>query len=807
MMSPKFKFLTFILCLLALNSSLLLADDQSIESIFDYQDRPDLPVAVEGAFLGTSEDVLILVGGMVNGQPNTTLYVLPDGADSWQTAGEWSEPQAYGGASSNGDVLVCVGGETGGIPTEKITQFNWSNGELVINELKDLPKPLYRPAVLIEKGRLWVAGGTQNDNALIRISLDNAVSDWETLDSFPGNPRIGALLLKSFDSRIYLIGGTCSGEPVLQTLEYSRLDHWVEKESIPSWKDTSSGISFGESHIMVFGATDDNGILAFHTITNRWIEMGTWENAPTSPVLVAITGDDILAVAGADGRKIQVSPLKTKYSWVDHSVVVLYLLGMLGIGFYFSNKEKDTKDYFLGGKKIPWWATGMSLFATMASAISLMTMPGKSYSSNWTWFMVSIFSAMTLPISLYILAPLIRKLNIRTSNEYLEYRFGTITRILGSLIFVLFQLLGRMAPVMLLPSIALNAITGVDIEICILVMAVVTIAYTFMGGLAAVIWTDTIQGFIMVGTIVACLVMAIIYLELPIGEIWSTASEAGKLHMVDWDWNATYPTIWLFFIGTIFIAFNQIGDQNFIQRVQCTSSLKETRKAVTLQMAVAVPINLLLFSVGTALFLYYQNHPAELNPSMRADGVYPFFAAQKLPMGVSGLVVAALLAATMSTISSSICSVANLGVDDFYRRFSKSSTEKSAMIVGKGLTLIVGIIGTGTALFLANAEMPSIWDLALFLTNLVSNGVTGLFALGLLTKRANQTGAIVGVVTGMIVVFMVQRFTPINLWLFMAIGSMVTFSVGYTVSILFPSKPRSLDGLTIYTMDKPRQGL
>src|SRR5690606_23960910 len=194
--------------------------------------------------------------------------------------------------------------------------------------------------------------------------------------------------------------------------------------------------------------------------------------------------------------------------------------------------------------------------ATMASAISLMTMPGKSYAGNWEWFMVSIFSAITLPISLFILAPIIRKLNIRTSNEYLEYRFGIVARMLGSMIFVLFQMLGRMAPVMLLPSNALNAITGISIEICILVMAAVTSYYTFMGGLSAVIWTDTIQGFIMVGTSAACLIMAIIQLNTPIDEALGLAREAGKLRMLDWNWDLTYPTIWLFFIGTLFTTLN-----------------------------------------------------------------------------------------------------------------------------------------------------------------------------------------------------------------------------------------------------------
>ena len=799
------RFSIFVLLLQITSHALFASDKPSIDTILDYQDLPDLPVALEGASLGLIGGSLITVGGQHDSGPNTNVYVLTPDSTEWKVAGEWSKPQVNAGYSSDGSQLILGGGLIEGEACDAVTRFSLTGTEIQINSLASLPEPMPAPAILIEKGTLYLASASNQGNRFAQLSLGVPEATWQNLPDFPGQAREGATLLRSFDNRLYLIGGTHSGQPVLGTLEYSIKDGWVEKAPILDWVGQPSAVAFGESHLLVFGATDHDAILAYHTITNRWIEVTQWENAPKGEPIVTTSGDQVWVIAGADARKILVSPLKTKYGWIDHSVVILYLVAMVGIGVYFTNKEKDTADYFQGGKKIPWWATGMSLFATMASAISLMTMPGKSYAGNWEWFMVSIFSAITLPISLFILAPIIRKLNIRTSNEYLEYRFGIVARMLGSMIFVLFQMLGRMAPVMLLPSIALNAITGISIEICILVMAAVTISYTFMGGLSAVIWTDTIQGFIMVGTIAACLIMAIIQLNTPIDEALGLAREAGKLRMLDWNWDLTYPTIWLFFIGTLFTTLNNIGDQNFVQRVQCTSSLRETQKAVGLQMSVAVPINFLLFAVGTALFLYYQKHPEQLNPSMKSDGVYPFFAAQHLPIGVSGLVVAALLAATMSTISSAICSVANLGVDDFYRRFSKTATETSSVLVGRLLTLVIGFFGTGAALFLANADMPSVWDLALFLTNLVSNGLVGMFALGLITRRANQLGTIIGVITGMTVVFLIQKNTAVNFWLFMPIGSTVTFIVGYLVSLAIPAKARNIQGLTIYTINQPRQ--
>ena len=798
----RFKLTAFMALGLAALGALQAADENTIESILDYHDLPDLPVAISGEAIGTLGDSVIVVGGKTDAGINKTIYLFDDQADSWSAIGEWDTPLLSAGFSSDGNQLVLAGGSVDGQASSRVVKFTLINQRVEITNLAEMPSALHTPATLIEKGDLYIAGSSVEGNVFAKLSLADNNSSWQVLPSFPGSAREAAILLRSYNNRLYLFGGYHEGAPVLSTLEYSLKLGWVEKQTVPVWSGKPSAVAFGESHLLVFGATDHDAILAYHTITNTWIEMGNWENAPAGEPVVTLKGDQIYVVAGADARKIQVNPLKTKYGWVDHSVVILYLLGMVAVGVYFTNKGKDTKDYFQGGKKIPWWATGMSLFATMASAISLMTMPGKSYSGNWEWYTISIFSAITLPISLFVLAPIIRKLNIRTSNEYLDRRFGTIARMMGSIIFVLYQLLGRMAPIMLLPAIALNAITGISVEICILVMAAVSISYTFMGGLSAVIWTDTIQGFIMAGTIAACLVMALIMVGMNPIDLATTAWNDDKLFMFDWTFDVSYPTAWLFFVNILFVTFNNIGDQNFVQRVQSTSSLKETQKAIGLQMSVAVVVNALLFGVGTALYFYYQQHPTQLNPSMRADGVYPFFSAQHLPVGASGLVVAALLAATLSTVSGSICSVANLGVDDFYRRFFKGATETSSLVAGRILTLLVGITGTGAAIFLANADMPSVWDLALLIVGLVTNGLVGMFALGLLTKRAHQTGMIIGVLTGMSVIFMIRQHTQINFLLYMPIGSTITFFVGYAASLIIPAKTKSIEGLTLSMINK-----
>jgi Na+/proline symporter len=273
-----------------------------------------------------------------------------------------------------------------------------------------------------------------------------------------------------------------------------------------------------------------------------------------------------------------------------------------------------------------------------------------------------------------------------------------------------------------------------------------------------------------------------------------------RLHVIDLSLDITYPVFWVFLVSSIIGTLSGIGDQNFVQRVQCTPSLKQTRLAVATQIGVAVPINILLFSLGTALYLFYRDQPHLLNPAMQTDSIYPFFVAQQLPVGVSGLVIAALLAATMSTVSSSICAVANLGVEDFYRRFKRVTTDHSCFITGKVLTALLGLFGTGAALWLSQSSLPSVWDIATLYIGFISNGVLGLFALGLLTKRANQVGALVGVSCGMIMVIYLRYYTPVSFFLYPLFGSAVTFVVGYTVSLLAPGRPRELEGLTIYSL-------
>lgn len=624
------------------------------------------------------------------------------------------------------------------------------------------------------------------------LALGQPEATWEELPAPPLALAPGSALITQLDQlTLFTPSGTRAYVPRIG---------WREQALAPAPFDltTATADRYGATH--VFFVTE-SVVHAYHVPTDTWIEYPLPE--PLVPGAAFAKGDDLL-VLGRDGAisSVTAASLPTGYNWLDHSVVAAYLLGMVGMSLWFARRKQDSNDYFRGGNRIPWWVSGMSLFATFASAISLMAMPGKSFSGDWTYYTISIFALLVLPISLFVLTPLVRRLKIPTANAYLERRFGLVTRLIGSAIGVFTTSLARQGSVLVLPSIALSTVMGVPVETCIVVMGVVTLAYTFFGGLSAVVWTDTVQGFIMIGAVLGCLLLAWSRIDLSPGEAWRILQDGDKLMVFDWNTDLTYPTAWVFLITSVLSVLGGLGSQDYIQRVQCTPTLKEAQLAVTTQLLVAVPLNLLLFALGTVLFLFYQQHPASLSPVLKLDGIYPFFVAQQLPPGVSGIVVAALLAATMSTISSCNCSVSDIVTQDFYHRFKPAAADREILFFGRCATLASGALGIATALWMANATLGSMWDLAILVTNLISNGIVGLFTLGLLTKRAHQTGALIGVAAGMGVVIWLQNHSTITFWLFTTIGTLVTVGVGYLASLLLPGRQPDLAGLTFHTMPK-----
>lgn len=490
-----------------------------------------------------------------------------------------------------------------------------------------------------------------------------------------------------------------------------------------------------------------------------------------------------------------------RLAWPDYVVVAAYLLAMVGIGWWLSVKEEGKQDFFRGGRRIPFWASGLSLFATGASAISLMAMPGMAFANNWTYFTVSLYTLLSLVVVLVVYVPLARRLDVKTANEYLERRFHPGFRFIGTVIYSLNQILARMAAIMLLPALALEVVVGIPIWLSILLFGGVTTVYATMGGLEGVVWTDVIQALGMLVAVGLCTVWAISEIGINFTAAWSILEQERKLEMFDLSWNFLEPTVIVIFANSFFTVMATIGDQNFIQRIQCTPSERDARKAVLTQMFVALPLNFALFSLGTLLFLFYFLHPQDLPADLQNDAVFPVFATQNLPVGVAGVVIAAIFAATMSTLSSALNSTANLVTEDLFARLAKRPFgESDRLRLGRRLTLALGVFGTLAALWLAYSDFRSVWDLMIMLTGMILGPMAGVFLLGVFTRSGSAKGALCGFVLATVVAFFCRELTAIHHFLYLPVGVTTAFATGYIFSLILPSCERPDENLTVFSV-------
>jgi SSS family solute:Na+ symporter len=707
--------------------------------------------------------------------------------------------------SRSGSVSVFQSPETvilaGGQDSRAVVRYQARAGGYVSENLPDLPVALSGAGAAISGNGLYVAGGhsgSEANTALFRLDLSRPDFGWLICSTVPA--EIGDRpVLVDLHGVLYVTGFGVSGT---ETYSYNSVrNEWKPMASAPEDMSGFTGVSCGDAHLLFFNASNpDDRILAYHRISDVWFEMGRLPQV-IFPFGAVSSGTEftVLSPSAVIGGKALLTP--TKYGIYDHLVVAVLLISLVGVGLFFAKKEKSSGDYFRAGKRIPWWAAGLSLFASGASAISLMAMPGKAYAENWIYFSSCFFVVIIqLPLLFLVYVPIIRRLNCASANEYLEKRFNLPIRMLGSLIYSLNQMLGRMAAILLLPAIALSSIFGLPIEQSILIMGVVSTIYVTLGGLEAVIWTDVLQAVVMLAAVIVCACWAFFSLDMTAASAMEILAGQEKLRLFDFSFDWTAPVFIICVTNVLSASLGMIGDQNFLQRVQCTPDPKDARKAVLTQLGVAIPLNAVLFALGTLLFLFYRSQPQTLSPALKSDGIFPFFAAQHLPPGMAGFVVAALFAATISTVSGAVNSVANLGVEDIYRRFFRKVTDHRCLVVGKVLTLSLGVFGTGAALLLARTGLLSIWDLALMITGIILAPVSGIFVLGIFTRRANSFGIWVGTVASILANVYAKLYLNLHSLAFLTVGVFTCIVVGYLASFLAPKSRNQLDGLTVFTL-------
>lgn len=482
---------------------------------------------------------------------------------------------------------------------------------------------------------------------------------------------------------------------------------------------------------------------------------------------------------------------------VDYGVILLYFTVIVYIGWR-SSRHKEGANFLLAGRNIPWWAAGISLYAAGTSAISVMSIPAKTYTTDWTYYCVNLFQIAGYAfIALWIIPP-IHRLRITSTYEYLERRFNRSVRLLGSAIFIVSQVIGRNSVILLLPSLALATVVGLDERTSILVMGAVTVFYTAKGGFRAVIWTEVLQVFVLFGSI--AIALGIIVSQVPggVSGVWTSAHEHGRTCLFKWSWSPAGNGVWIFFLYEFFFALTWVRDQSMLQRVFATNDVKSAVRSVWTLNLIIIPGSLMFFGLGTALFAFYHAHPDRLAAGLANDVIFPYFVAQEMPPGVVGLVFAGLCAATMSALSGSINSISTALVVDFLPLARPLATEEQKKSLTRWLTVGIGAFSTLCALVLAQFKMPSLFDAYLMLLGIVGGGFGGVFTLGLLTRRANAPGAIIGTLASIVLTLLVKLLVPANPYVYFSTAVVTCLVVGYGASLAFARPKQSLEGLTIF---------
>jgi SSS family solute:Na+ symporter len=465
----------------------------------------------------------------------------------------------------------------------------------------------------------------------------------------------------------------------------------------------------------------------------------------------------------------------------DFLIIGLYLAGITLFGLRFRKKQRSLRDYFLAGRDIPWWAISLSIVAAETSTLTIISVPGIAYDTNFTFLQLVMGYVVGRVVISFVLLPHYFRGDLYTAYELIERRFGRGLRSLTAGLFLLTRAAAegvRVYAVSIVVSIALG--TGEVASIAII--SALTLVYTFEGGLAAVIWTDVVQTAIYVGGTLVGLVTILHLVPGGWAAIHAAAAGAGKLQVFDFRWSFWIPyTFWAGLIGGAFLTTASHGtDQLIVQRLLAARGQKQSVTAL-LSSGVWVFFQFALFLiVGVMLWAYYRVPSASFG---RADRIYPTFIVSRMPHGISGLLIAAILAAAMSNLSAALNSLSSSSIMDFYVRFRPLAEERTKMRLSRVATLFWALLLFALAVLSLN-KVGRVVEVGLQIASIAYGALLGVFLLGVLTRRANQRGAMVGMVFGFGVEIYLWLGTRVPWSWWVLIGTCVTFAVGYGVSCL-----------------------
>jgi len=441
---------------------------------------------------------------------------------------------------------------------------------------------------------------------------------------------------------------------------------------------------------------------------------------------------------------------------VDLAILVIYLVGVtvFGCSFYFRKGAKDATGFVAGGGAVPSWAIGLSIFATLVSSISFLALPAKAFATNWNALVFSFTVPLTAVVAALAFVPLYRRINSVSAYAFLEERFGAWARMYGSACFLVMQT-ARSGVILYLLALLLKTLFGWSMPTTILVVGVTTCLYSMLGGVLAVIWTDAIQSIVLIVGTVFCIGVLVFAMPDGIvaasGRIWSEGKlSLGSFSLTDW----ASETFWVTFVYAVFINLQNLGiDQSYTQRYISAKDGRDAVKSVCLGSFLYLPVTACFVLIGTLLWAYYTGRPEALPSEIAAvkDSVFPYFIVHSLPVGVTGLLVAAIVAAAMSTVSATLNSGATVVMEDWYRRYlNPTAGDRPRLVVLRTSTVLLGVATIVVAFAVIGVESAlSTWWM---LQSVLSGGMLGLFLLGCVSRRVRPMQAVTATVLGVFVV-------------------------------------------------------
>lgn len=504
----------------------------------------------------------------------------------------------------------------------------------------------------------------------------------------------------------------------------------------------------------------------------------------------------------------------SNFSFLDYAVLILYFGSMAALGPIFAHKGKTTEGYFLGNRSFPGWLIGFSMFATSISSMTFVAYPADAFKTAW----YRMIPNLMLPVAIFIAAmyflPFFRRTKIVSAYEFLEGRFGPWTRLYAAVAFIIMQVI-RVSLILYLVSVLFHEMTGIDVYYCILIGGVVTSFYTVLGGIQAVMWTDFIQSVVLWIGGLGTLFVALHAMPEGVGQVFSMASEAGKFSMADlnakgvleaiqFSPDLTKKTISLFLLvglGNWLAEYS--SNQNVIQRYAAARDAKQARIAVWVCCLFSVPTWALFMFIGTTLWAFFQVFPNEQAQAMltgaegaKAEQILPYFIINFLPKGVSGLVIAGVLSAAMSSLSGSINATSAVSLVDVYKRhIAPGRGDGHYVVVAKSVGFGMSVLMLIGAALLQKMQSSTLQDSATILTALTSGGLLGIYLLGFFTKTGDDRSILVGILFTMTFTLWMglsslgwlpeELRSPIHNYYAGLLGHILMFVIGYLFGIYF----------------------